>query len=55
MFNVLIMYSPFVCYLVPPRPRYSLSTLFSNNLILRSSHNVRDPGCTPIQNNRQNY
>jgi hypothetical protein len=47
--RLLITFSPLPCHLVPLRPKYSLNTLFSNILSLRSSLNVSDQVSHPYK------
>ena len=48
--KLLVMQSsPLPCYLVPLRPKYPLSTLFSKTLNLHSSLNVRDQVSQPYK------
>ena len=48
--NLFVMQSsPLPCYLVPLRPKYPLSTLFSKTLNLHSSLNVRDQVSQPYK------
>jgi hypothetical protein len=42
-----MQFSPFPCYLFPPRPNYSPHTPFSNTLSLRSSLSGSDQDSHP--------